>query len=617
MYGRQSAPPHDLMAAAAPGRWLRRPFSFDVKEYPLSRLLTEFAAAQGVGSVVSPHLKGAVTGAFAVSEPGELLDVLCRTQHMNWYYDGAAVHFFSNAEMTSRMFDLQGGREEALRRSLADLGLFDSRFEWRVAGVGEILLAQGPAVYLDKIGEVLRRQQAFAEARAAAVADAQASAKAEEQARAAAMKPEKKLGVFRLNHAWAAERTIVSGDSTVTLPGVADLLRQIVTQTAWQSPSGGGALPTPPGQPRLRRGAGIVGRENAAEAAASAPTDGQQPSPESEAPFIQADMRLNAVLVWDAEENLPRLRHIVETLDTPLPLVEIRAAIVDVEVDRTRDLGVSWERKNSVDQSSWFNDVGSNVGSGGDAVDFQGIAGQGLQYATIFKRGLDQFMMRVSALEREGSANILSRPSVLTQDNIQATLENTETFYVRLEGNREVDLADITTGLTLRVTPHVIDDGTGGVQLAVYIVNGNDESAAAAQVDSLPRVRQSTISTQAVVHEGEALIIGGYYNETRNVVDAGVPVLKNIPGLGALFRQRSRANYKSERLFILSPRIVYPGQSPLERGTEAERMLTDSPGREMIDGPPYPDAIRPDKRKRKAPGGDNGPVSLKNIKLLR
>lgn len=555
------------VAAAAeidPRRWLRSPVRFDVRQYPLSRLLREFCAAQGVACQVSPALSGMVTGRFEFSDPGEFLDLLALAQHMNWYYDGGLVHFFDESEVGSNFLPMEGRREEVLRRTLVELGLFDPRFGWRTADNGKVLLVQGPAMYLDRIKDILERQVEVAAAEAA----------------------ERELGVFRLKHAWAADQTVNVGTGSATVPGVASLLRQILSETPAEAAVEPGVRS---GEPQLLKGTGVVARRDAPPPAPVAAS--------SAAAFVQADARLNAVLVWDYRENMPRYRAIVEMLDQSLTLVEIRAAIIDVEADRMRELGITWEVKDK--GGNWTNNAGANVGSGDNRVTYDSIAGDGFQYATIYTKGLDQFMARVSALEKDGNANVLSRPSVLTQDNIQATLEHTETFYVKLTGDREVDLADITTGLTLRVTPHVVESGeySDGVQLAVHIVNGTSSYDKDSQVDSLPRVRQSTITTQAVVYEGEALVIGGYYNEVRSNSISGVPILKNIPVMGALFRTKSSQNTKSERLFVLSPRIIRPGESPMGAGSEAERAFEVSPGRKTLDGPAFQDST-PKQSKR-------------------
>lgn len=540
-----------------PRRWLVQPVSFDANRQPLSELLSAFASSQGVAAVVSPRLTGMVTGRFAFNNPGAFLDILCRMQNMNWYFDGGTVHFFDNAELSSRVYHLMGRREDTLLMTLRELGLFDPRFGWRIGDANRILMVQGPQVYLDLVKTILEYQvvSALAEVR------------------------EKKLGVFRLSHAWASARSVKSGDATVSVPGVADLLRDILAEASIPMQQGTQEEPTPLGKPRMNKGTGVVAREKAqAENEPTATTA-------TNVPFIQADNRLNAVLIWDYEENLASHKAIIEALDQPLALVEIRAAIVDIETDRAKELGISWNYKHE-GGDNWNNNVGSNVGDGmGDLT----VTGSGLQYATIYTKGLDQLMARVNALEKDGNANILSRPSVLTQDNTAATLEHTETFYVKLEGDSEVDLADVTAGLTLRVTPHVIRAGEGGIQLAVYIADGSSNDSDSA--DGLPRIRQSTISTQAVVHEGEALVIGGYYTEMRSVTESGIPVLKNIPGLGALFRTRGKTNMKSERLFLLSPRIVYPGASPIKAGSEAERSFGHSPAQDLLKEPAQNDPV--------------------------
>ncbi len=567
-----------------PRRWLFRPVSYDIARHPLPKLLSDLAAAQGVPAVISPALSGEVTGKFAFANPNEFLDILCQIENMNWYFDGGSVYFFPNSELETRLFQLFNRKEDTLRNTLRELGLFDPRFGWRVADGNRLLMVQGPPVYLDRVGEILERQAEIAIAEG----------------------PPRKLAVFRLNHAWAATRTITTGDASTTVPGVVELLQKILSETPTPTYSPETTTPTPPGAPRMRKGTGLVAREKAEKTEAES---GRKGEANPNAPFIQADTRLNAVLVWDYEENLPKHQAIIEALDQPLALVEIRAAIIDVETDRTKDLGVSWEYRDL--GGRWKNDAGANLGETGLSPSITGLTGDGFQYATIYTKGLDSFMARVNALEKEGDANVLSRPSVLTQDNTMASLEHTETFYVRLEGEREVDLADVTTGLTLRVTPHVIQDGAGGIQLAVYIVNGSDTMDSTQAVDTLPRVRQSTISTQAVVFEGEALVVGGYYTEMRRVTDSGVPFLKNIPGVGALFRTRGRTNNKSERLFVLSPRLVIPGTSPIVEGTEYERSINASPADKLLKAPALPDPVPKEKKPLQ-----KRPPSLRNQKVL-
>lgn len=548
-------------------RWLKNPVAFHAEDYSLSKLLAEFAAKQGVGAKVSERLTGSVTGDIIFSDPKEFLELIGRTHLLNWYFDGVSAYFYPIDEMHSRLLPLDNVNDEQLRNTMKKLGLFDERFEWLVTDDGNLLKVQGPDMYLDQISSILDREKATIQ---------------EKKESVLAERKEKKLQVIRLDYAWADERTIATSNSSITVPGVADLLQQILNEQpgAGRSP----AMQVPLGTSTLHKGSGLIGRRRAAAMPPPLPEVGvgpidQERAQEKTTALVRADPRLNAVLIWDMEENHARNEQIVRELDQPLAMVEIRAAIVEVEADRTRELGISFEGKDG--SGNWTNSGGINSASGDN---YTSVKGDGLNFTTIYSHGLDNLMVRVRAMEKQGAANVLSRPSVLTQDNIQATLEQTETYYVKLEGYEEVDLADISTGLTMRVTPHIINNGEGGIQMSVYLTTGSD-TGSGAESDYVPRVKQSTITTQAVVHEGEALVIGGYYNELFTKDESGVPFLRKLPVVGALFRNRSKLHTKVEKLFVLSPRVVLPGNSIMSCGSKAEYIMEHSPEREALNLP--------------------------------
>ncbi|MCD8351826.1 MAG: hypothetical protein LUC93_14560, partial [Planctomycetaceae bacterium] len=200
---------------------------------------------------------------------------------------------------------------------------------------------------------------------------------------------------------------------------------------------------------------------------------------------------------------------------------------------------------------------------------FANTVGTGGQGYTIFGGGMNQFLVQVNALESRGDAKILSRPAVLTMDNVQSTFERTETFYVRLEGREEVQLEEVTYGTKLLVTPHVIShpDGRRRIQMMVVVEDGS--AADSGEVDNIPRTVNSKVETQAVVAEGQALVLGGHYSEVFKESKTGVPVLSRLPGVGGLFRNKRRDTNTYERLFVISPRIVTVGDLPVV-GDDAE-----------------------------------------------
>lgn len=162
---------------------------------------------------------------------------------------------------------------------------------------------------------------------------------------------------------------------------------------------------------------------------------------------------------------------------------------------------------------------------------------------------------RIRALESAGDARVNSQPSVLTMDNLGALFDDSRTFYVRTQGERVATLTPITAGTILRVTPRVIDaERKQQVQLVVDIQDGKIDEANF--VDSLPTVHTSGISTQAIVGDGETLIIGGYNNEQDINQNERIPILGQIPLIGTFFSKRYIDRQKRERLFLIKPRIV-------------------------------------------------------------
>ena len=124
-----------------------------------------------------------------------------------------------------------------------------------------------------------------------------------------------------------------------------------------------------------------------------------------------------------------------------------------------------------------------------------------------------------------------------------------------MAGERQVDLFNVALGLTMRVTPTLIEDNQGRrIKMIVRIEDGNTNSGRL--VDQIPVVNRNSISTQAIVGDGQSLLIGGYVLEENSGGKVGVPVLSDVPVLGWLFGQKSTKVRRVERMFLLTPRVI-------------------------------------------------------------
>jgi type III secretion protein C len=186
--------------------------------------------------------------------------------------------------------------------------------------------------------------------------------------------------------------------------------------------------------------------------------------------------------------------------------------------------------------------------------------------------GPTKFIARIRALESQGAARIVSKPHVITLSDVEAILDTTSTFFVRIAGDEEVDLFNVSVGTTLRVTPHVFDADDGPqIKLLVTIEDGSTSDR---QVDSIPIIDRSTVNTQALIKAGQSLLIGGLVRESKSSTVRKVPILGNIPVLGALFRSNGTSSNRVERMFLITPRLVgessdvHTMNAPILSGTE-------------------------------------------------
>ncbi len=541
------APMFSRDADAARIPWRTDRYSHVSRDENLPDLLRDFFAGQGIPVIVSERVAGTVSGNFENLAPGEFLDLLASSYGIICHYDGSVACVESAAEMRSEFLPLGNVSSEQLLSLLDRLGISDSRFPARAFPREGLLHVSGPGCYLSQVESALSLMQ-------------------DRQGAAGRVSREKNVvKVFPLKYAWAQDMSFTSMDTQVTLPGVASLLAGIFSEQSAAQFAGGKRETVLPATSAKLKGKGMAatgggtaaqpeddeaGGPEGGESGAS----GEEPAPSS----IQADARLNAVVVRDSEGKMPLYEEVVRHLDRPAGLVQIQAAIVDVTVDNLRDLGMNWTGKSgdSGSRSKGFGGFGADedLAAGGPALS----QGSGLVLSTLLGTSEEFFLARVNALEEQGKATLLSKPSILTLNNLEALLDNSRTFYVRVAGDREVDLFKVTAGTVLKVTPHIIEEDAK-IMLTVKIEDGDISQV---KVDDIPVVNNSSINTQAVVGVGESLLIGGYIRDTESDTVTKAPILGDIPVLGWLFKRKVKTVTRTERLFLITPKIVTAGSAP-------------------------------------------------------
>ena len=526
-----------LAAGAATMPNAGRPVTITAREQPIGAFLQDLFATMDVPAAISPSLAGTVNGSFSGPAEKVLRDV-SRVYNLITYYDGAVMHVVPTSELARRTYAVAPAVGDRLMREVADMSLTDPRNTLRRSADGN-MIATGARRFVEQVDELLRAGQAQ---------DAPAPTGAAD------------FRVFYLRYAWATDVTMTVGGRQVVVPGVASILRSLV-----DSPRAGGyalgrevllrpTLPSLKGQGLI--GQGVSNKAPTGEAARNAAVDNlvtalartAQPGDSASAPAaapdpsqirIEADQRLNAVIVRDSAERLPRYEQLIASLDVEPQSLEIEATIIDVNTDKARELGIEWRWSND-GRSASFSGAVPSTGNGG--------------VASVVLGSLGQFFARIRALQTEGAARIVSSPQVVTLSDVEAIFDNTSTFFVRVAGREQVDLFNVSAGTTLRVTPHVFRDrDQTRIKLLVNVEDGNITNR---QVDQIPVVERSTVNTQALIAEGESLLIGGMVRETNANSEDKVPGLGDVPVVGNLFKTKSTQNTRIERMFLITPRMA-------------------------------------------------------------
>lgn len=503
-----------------------RQVSITAREQPIAAFLQDLFGQAGERVVVSPNVRGSVNGVFQ-GEMLSVLDDIGDAFNLVVYYDGNITHVYTAQDLSTRSLSVSPQAAARVTAIVGELDLADAVNRIRTTQ-GGVLVVDGVPRFIEQVSEIAQLQGS------------------RNTSGGGTPRPSEPAGfrVFYLEHAWAEDVTLSFGGEQVLIPGVASIVRSLISDASYSpavpprslNPAGGG------------RGVYAMRGLDSVDAPVQGGTRIDTPPSGPDAYYVaggearvRADPRLNAIIVRDAQSRLPFYDDLIQSLDRQPQLVEIQATIVDVNTDALRELGVSWRIES---------------GDGDDVISFgePSGSGRGLSISTVI--GDDTtFSANVNALEAEGAANIVSRPQVLTLSNVEAIFDNSETFFVRVAGEREVDLFNISAGTTLRVTPHVYEDDGGRRQIRL-LVTIEDGRITGESVDEIPVLRNSSINTQAIISEGESLLLGGLTANTAEERVQRVPLLGDLPVVGRAFRSTVESSARVERLFLITPRLV-------------------------------------------------------------
>lgn len=275
-----------------------------------------------------------------------------------------------------------------------------------------------------------------------------------------------------------------------------------------------------------------------------------------------ADPRTSAIILTDVASNLDKVEKLIKSLDTPPPQVLIEGKIIEASDQFTREMGINWNF------SGVATSIGGNNQGGITTVQPNLNIAPTLSATPAMTAGLQvsqaNFFGDVYAtlqmFELDQKIKILSSPRVATLHNVQSEItQNTQVPYAQPPATGTVPggipappvYAFKDVKLSLKVTPQVTADESVLLDLEI-----NRDVLGAVISGQPPTVNSRQAKTKVLVKNGQTAVIGGIYQNDSTQSSSGVPLLKDLPILGWLFKSTTDKSARNELLIFLTPRIL-------------------------------------------------------------
>lgn len=286
---------------------------------------------------------------------------------------------------------------------------------------------------------------------------------------------------------------------------------------------------------------------------------------------ITIDQRTNSMLIRDTADSLVEIREVIEQLDKPVRQVLIESRIVIANNDFNKELGVRFGT------SAQSNTLGAGTSGSLDGLDLNpnnsdqiradSVVGNDLNVnlpvtnpagsigLALAKLPLGMILeLELSAMQAEGKGEVISSPRVITANQKQASIEQgTEIPYQEATSSGATNVSFKEAVLKLDVTPQITPDDRIVMDLEV----SKDEVGEVFL--GVPSIDTRSVKTQVLVDNGETVVLGGIYEQTKNDNLERVPFFGDLPYVGFLFRNTTKEDRKRELLVFVTPKIVKEG----------------------------------------------------------
>ena len=296
---------------------------------------------------------------------------------------------------------------------------------------------------------------------------------------------------------------------------------------------------------------------------------------------ITPDPRSNSLIVYASKKDLATIKRVLEKVDTLLPQVLIEGIVMNVALGNSSAFGVTAGQRpkqfnSTINGGGSINNESGNLNGGLSFL--QGALTNGTKYASGAGAGYSAILgnnwdITVNAAASDSRVDVIQRPRIITSHAVSASFFSGSQIPFQQGGYNYGGVASyqyttIPVGITLKVTPFITPDNLVVMQVSQMISGvsaaGNTASGAPPTTDN--KEAESIVT----VRSGDVILMGGYLDNNKTTSNSGVPVLKDIPLLGNLFRNKANSGSKTELMILVRPTIL-PKPSDVAAYTREQR----------------------------------------------
>jgi general secretion pathway protein D len=370
-------------------------------------------------------------------------------------------------------------------------------------------------------------------------------------------------------------RAVLSGESSPALNVAATAPLSTAPSTVGQQPVSGGPGPSP----SPLSGLGAVGGGSG---------------------IVQADPSSNAVIISAPDAVFANLKAVIDKLDVRRLQVHVEALIVEMTADKAAEFGIQWLAAHDLTTNATQGFGGTNFGARGTGTNIidgavnPGTLGRGLNLGVV--RGqvtipgigtITNLAFLARALESDANANILSTPNLLTLDNEEAKIVIGQNVPFITGQYAQTGAATTATpfqtierrdvGLTLRIKPQISEGGSVRLQIYQEVSSVQDQTNPAGIITN-----KRSLESSVLVDDGQIIVIGGLVQDSTSNTMEKVPLLGDIPLVGALFRYETRKQTKTNLMVFLRPLVMRERSTYGPVTSERYRQMLEEQGKARI-----------------------------------